>query len=91
MIWAYWHVGKEIMDDEQKGKKRANYGESLIQKLSLRLSKKFGKGFTISNIWNMRQFYTEYPKLYAVRRELSWTHYRLLMRVEDKKARGFYE
>ncbi len=101
MVHAYWLIGKEIVEEEQKGKKRAEYGEALINDLSSRLGAEFGKGFTAANIWNMRQFYLTYPKLYAVRREsekshavrdaLTWTHYRLLMRVENSQARSFYE
>lgn len=91
MVQAYWLIGKEIVEEEQKGKKRAEYGKALINDLSTRLTVEFGKGFTIANIWNMRQFYLTYPKLYAVRRELTWTHYRLLMRVENTQARSFYE
>ena len=69
MVHAYWLIGKEIVEEEQKGKKRAEYGEALINDLSSRLGAEFGKGFTAANIWNMRQFYLTYPKLYAVRRE----------------------
>lgn len=81
MVRAYWFIGKEIVEEEQKGKERAGYGEKIIDDLSIKLTKEFGKGFTPSNIWNMRQFHLTYPKLYALRRELTWTHYRLLMRV----------
>jgi hypothetical protein len=91
MVVAYWHVGREIVEEDQKGESRADYGSKLLASLSIRLSKRFGKGFDPSNLWNMRQFYQEYPILDAVRRELSWTHYRLLMRVEKSQARSFYE
>jgi hypothetical protein len=102
MVRAYWLIGKEIVEEEQKGKRRAEYGISLVKELSLRLTAEFGKGFTETNLKYMRQFYLTYPKLYALRREsekshalrdesakryalrheLTWTHYRLLCRVE---------
>lgn len=91
MVQAYWLIGKEIVEEEQKGERRAGYGERLLENLSRHLTSEFGSGFTIANIKNMRQFYMTYPKRYAVRSELTWTHYRLLMRVEDKQARSFYE
>lgn len=91
MVVAYWHIGREIIEEEQKGKVRAAYGKKLLETLSKHLTDEFGKGFDISNLWNMRQFYQTYPILDAVCRELSWTHYRILMRVEKPEARSFYE
>lgn len=91
MVVAYWHIGREIVEEEQKGRVRAKYGHKLLETLSRRLANDFGKGFDASNLWNMRQFYRIYPILDAVRRELSWTHYRILMRVENPQARSFYE
>lgn len=100
---TYWEVGRLIVHEEQQGKERAGYGEYLIVNLSKDLTKKFGRGFDVANIWNMRQFYLTYPKLYALRREslkskdytlhsqLTWTHFRILMRIEDELARQFYE
>jgi hypothetical protein len=82
MVEAYWHIGRRILQEEQNGKERAEYGSFLIKELSRQLSGEFGKGFTIANIWNFRQFYMAFPeeqKLYALRRELTWTHYRLIM------------
>ena len=90
MVQAYWKIGREIVEEEQRGKSRADYGKHFIEEISNRLTKEYGKGFDQSNIWNMRQFYQTYPILDAVRRELSWTHYRLLMRVEKENAREFY-
>lgn len=97
MVEAYWNVGRMIVEEEQRGKERAEYGAALIKNLSSRLSEEFGKGFTESNLWNFRQFYLAFPgqgsrspKLYALRRELTWTHYRLLMRVEKPTARDWY-
>lgn len=91
MVNAYWLIGKEIVENEQKGKKRAGYGQKLLNSLSQYLTRHFGTGYSVANIKNMRQFYLIYPKRYAVRSELTWTHYRLLMRVENEKARSFYE
>ena len=91
MITAYWEVGRVLVEEEQQGKTRADYGKHLVATLSERLSGEFGKGFDRSNLWNMRAFYLAFPILDAVRRELSWTHYRLLLRVTDPQARAFYE
>lgn len=61
-----------------------------MQELSKQMTKDFGKGFTVANLKNMRQFYLTFPNGYALRSELSWTHYRSLMRIENEKARNFY-
>lgn len=89
MVEAYWNIGKSIVE-QQDGEERAEYGASLIAELSKQMTADFGKGFTAANLKNMRQFYLTFPKSYALRSELSWTHYRLLMRVENKNAREFY-
>ncbi len=86
MITAYWEIGKVIVEKEQEGKDRGQYGENLIKNLSARLSKEFGKGFDRSNLYHMRNFYLTCPNVDAVRRELSWTHYRLLLQVEKPEA-----
>jgi predicted nuclease of restriction endonuclease-like (RecB) superfamily len=91
MVAAYWEVGKVIVEEEQQGSDRADYGKRLIQGLSQRLSAEFGRGFDPSNLWNMRAFYLAFPKLDALRRELTWTHYRLLLRLEKAEACAFYE
>jgi predicted nuclease of restriction endonuclease-like (RecB) superfamily len=97
MVEAYWHVGRMIVEEEQQGRERAEYGAALIRNLSIRLTKDFGKGFTEGNLWNFRQFFLVFPtqgtengKLDALRRELTWTHYRHLMRVESPAARAWY-
>lgn len=89
MVIAYWNIGKSIVD-KQGGEDRAVYGKQLIKELSERLTKDFGKGFTRSNLQYMRQFYLTFPNCHALRGELSWTHYRMLMRVQDETARNFY-
>ncbi|MCX7428965.1 MAG: PDDEXK nuclease domain-containing protein [Planctomycetia bacterium] len=91
MVAAYWEIGRIIVEQEQEGQQRAEYGKGLLVELSLRLTADFGRGFDRSNLWHMRSFYLSYPILDAVRRELSWTHYRLLLRVEKPEARAFYE
>lgn len=91
MVTAYWHIGKEIVNEEQKGKHRAHYGESVLLKLSKRLTAEFGPGFEETNLRKIRQFYLTYPIQDALRLELSWTHYRILMRIDNPDARSFYE
>ena len=78
------------MEEEQIGKTRAEYGKHLLKNLAARLTVDFGKSFDESNLRNMRKFYLIFPKRDALRPELSWTHYRLLMRIENDDAREFY-
>ncbi|HXC04642.1 MAG TPA: PDDEXK nuclease domain-containing protein [Bacteroidia bacterium] len=90
MVQSYWEIGRIIFEEEQLGKQRANYGSFLIRELSLRLTRQYGKGYNSSNLWYMRQFYNKFRKLHALRGELSWTHYRFLLKVENQPARNFY-
>jgi predicted nuclease of restriction endonuclease-like (RecB) superfamily len=93
MVEAYWNIGKRIVEEEQQGKARAGYGEEILQTLSKALTEEFGKGFSYANLRNFRQFYLVFPEeqiCYAVRSKLTWTHYRLIMRVENPKARQYY-
>ena len=144
MVEAYWNIGRVIVEEEQKGKKRADYGRFLIKELSERLTKDFGKGFDEKNLWYMVKFYNAFPIVNALRSdsdefqiqetlrhtskkkkstishapsdeskdpgipilhsvrgefielknflraELSWTHYRLLLKLEKEEARYFY-
>jgi predicted nuclease of restriction endonuclease-like (RecB) superfamily len=90
MLRAYWNIGKEIVEEEQKGKDRAAYGSALIKELSIKLTQKYGKGFTETNLRYMRQFYQTFEKHHALRDELSWTHIRILLKVEKENARDFY-
>lgn len=90
MVITYWNVGKLIVEDEQQGMYRAEYGKNILKQLSEKLTTEFGKGFDITNLRKMRQFYRFYPKQDAVSLELSWTHYRHLLKVENQQARDWY-
>lgn len=90
MVRAYWHVGKIIIEGEQQGKQRAKYGAFLIEELSKRLMVEYGQGFNKTNLWYMRQFYLSFQNLHALRGELTWTHYRLLLKIEKPETREFY-
>jgi predicted nuclease of restriction endonuclease-like (RecB) superfamily len=117
MVEAYWQIGRMIIEEEQHGKRRAGYGEALMRSLSERLTRDFGRGFNVSNLWAFKQFYAAFPILRTLcgessgirpmernarnakpapstlgplRRELTWSHYRLLIRVEKPEAREWY-
>ena len=89
MVETYWRIGEKIVE-EQGGVERAKYGDGLIAGLSKKLTTEFGNGFTKRNLHAMRQFYIQFPIVHAVRAQLSWTHYRSLIRVENPKAREVY-
>jgi predicted nuclease of restriction endonuclease-like (RecB) superfamily len=89
MVESYWKIGEKIVE-EQGGAERAKYGDGLIASLSEKLTAEFGNGYTVRNLRAMRQFYLQFPIRHAVRAELSWTHYRSLIRVENPKAREAY-
>ena len=100
MVSAYWLIGKDIVEEEQRGESRAEYGSFLLHEVSVRLTKEFGKGFGRSTLVDIRQFYLTYQKVHAVRGQsctqefnptLSWVHYRALMRESRPEARAFYE
>lgn len=90
MVVTYWEIGRRIVEEEQNGSDRAEYGKYLIENLAKELTADFGKGFSVPNLRNFRQFYLVFPIRHALRSELSWTHYRQLMRVENEEARNFY-
>jgi len=90
MVEAYWNIGQQIVEDEQRGKNRAEYGSYLIKELSSRLTKDFGKGFTTTNLKMMRQFYQAFPNSHTLCDQLSWSHYRLIMRINNPQARLWY-
>ena len=90
MVHTYWNIGRIIVFNEQNGNERAEYGNYLIKELSIKLTAEFGKGFDERNLWYIRSFYLAFPILNALRSELSWTHYRRLLRIENSTAREFY-
>ena len=117
LVHAYWAIGREIVLDLQEGEARAAYGKQVLQRLSLQLTKRFGKGFSVLNLQLFRQFYLAYSETdqiyytacnklkitperekgprtqsgFQFHPKLSWSHYRILMRVEKPEARAFYE
>lgn len=90
MVNAYWEIGKRIVEEEQQGNTRANYGKGLLKGLAKELKEEFGKGFDERELRRIRQFYLTFPIRDTLRPELSWSHYRLLIRVGNEKARQFY-
>lgn len=93
MVEAYWLIGQRIIEEEQLGQHKAQYGARLIEDLSTALTADFGKGFSYANLYNCRQFYLTFPDraiLYTVCRNLSWSHLRLIMRVDSPQAIEYY-
>ena len=90
MVQTYWHIGRLIVEEEQNGNNRAEYGKQQLLILSEELTKDFGKGFDARNLRNMRQFYRCFSKWQTVSTELSWSHYVRLMRVENTTAKEWY-
>ncbi len=93
MVEAYWNIGKRIVEEEQQGKERADYGEYLIKNLSIALNAEFSKGFSVANLKNFRQFYLTFsndPKGYTLCSQISWSHIRVIMRLDDQKTRKYY-
>lgn len=97
MVITYYEIGKTIIEDEQKGKERAEYSKETIKNLSKELTKEFGKGFSVRNLEQIRKFYFTYQKTQSVIAEskntfnLSWTQYLRLMRIDNESERNFYE
>lgn len=90
MVQAYWNIGRIIVEHEQTGSFRAEYGKGILRGLSERLSEEFGKGFDVRNLQQMKKFYVLFPNTNALRSQLTWTHYRALLRVENDAARNWY-
>lgn len=91
MVEAYWLTGRRIVEEEQGGKERADYGKQILKELSAELTKEFGKGFSVGSLYYYRQFYTTFPEIFATPwRILSWSHYKRLMQVSDSEARDWY-
>ena len=95
MVYTYYEIGRMIVDDEQQGEERAKYGKAVLKELSIRLTNKFGKGFSVDNLENMRRFYLIYSNSETLSRNLaftlSWSHYLKLMRIDNPEERRFYE
>ncbi len=91
LLHAYWNIGRIIVEHEQKGSDKAEYGLKQLQNISKELSKTIGKGFSVTNLKAMRRFYLDNQKSQAVPDQLTWTHYCELMSVSDINARKFYE
>lgn len=83
MVEAYWEIGKSIVE-KQGGNATAEYGTNLLKELSKQMTADFGKGFTVTNLSYMRQFYLTFPNHHALRDKLSWTHYRMIKVKKDK-------
>ncbi|WP_394353284.1 DUF1016 N-terminal domain-containing protein [Chitinophaga fulva] len=90
LLMAYALIGKRIVEEEQNGKEKADYGTFLIKELAKHLTEEFGKGFDERELRRMRQFFLTFPIRDAPRPELSWTHYRIPLRVESPIARDYY-
>jgi DUF1016 N-terminal domain len=88
-LQTYWNIGKLIVEEEQKGSPKADYGKSTLKNLAQQLTLEFGKGFDYTNLTNMRKFYMSFPIIDTLRQELSWSHYRLLSRL-DTSEKDYY-
>lgn len=91
MLLAYWNVGRIIVENEQNGNIKAEYGKQVMKELSKELKKTLGSGFSISNLFNMRKLYITYPKFQTLSGKLSWSHYCELLSIENNDERSFYE
>lgn len=91
LLSTYWNIGKIIVKHEQENRERAEYGKQTLKQLSKDLTKEFGKGFSVSNLYNMRLFYSQYQKFQTVSGKLSWSHYCELLSISDDDKRSFYE
>lgn len=93
MVEAYWLIGKRIVEEEQNGKERADYGKEIIKNISDEMTREFGKGFSKRTIWEIRQFYTTFPDFSIVRTlsaQLSWSHFQRIAKVQNEQARIYY-
>ena len=93
MVEAYWEIGRRIVEEEQNGKERAEYGKEILQNLSKVLTEEFGKGYSYRTLREIRQFYlmfSDFEKWRTVSAKLTWSHFQKVLRVSDEKARIFY-
>lgn len=92
MVEAYWQMGKRIVEQEQQGKGRADYGARLLKTLSQELTAEFGKGFSVPSLYNYRLFYLTFPEIFSTPwRILTWSHYKRLLTVQNAEARAWYQ
>ena len=91
IVATYWNIGERLVREEQQGAERAGYGEEVLERIGRILAAEHGRGFSYRSLANMRQFYLAYPNVSALRTELTWTHYRSLMRLDSAERRAFYE
>jgi predicted nuclease of restriction endonuclease-like (RecB) superfamily len=89
-VLMYWHIGRKILEEEQEGKERADYGKYLIKTLSAELQPQYGSGFSVRQLERYRQFYRTFPIASALRSQFSWTHYKLLISIDNQDKREFY-
>ncbi|MBD5286371.1 MAG: DUF1016 domain-containing protein [Bacteroides sp.] len=90
-VQMYWHIGRRIVEEEQGGKARAEYGKGLIKNLAKEIEPVYGSGFGVRQLEQARQFYIEYPIANALRSQFNWTQYRTLIQITDKDKREYYE
>lgn len=91
LVKANWQIGKHIVEFEQKGNEKAEYGSELLSRLSSDLKMKHGKGFSKSSVYLSREFYIQYPIFQTLSGKLNWSHYTLLLSISDNASRRFYE
>jgi hypothetical protein len=89
-VLMYWQIGKVIFEEEQQGKDRAGYGDFLIKSLANTLEPQYGTGFSYRQLNLFRQFFRTFPIVNALRSQFSWTHYRMLIRIDNEDKREFY-
>jgi len=90
LVKTYWEIGRRIVEYEQEGKEKAEYGSGLLERLSIDLTARYGRGFSAYSLRKMRLFYLAFSKWATVSPNLSWSHYRLILRLEEELARQFY-
>lgn len=90
-VQMYWEIGRRIVEEEQGGNARAEYASKLLQNLAHELEPEYGSGFKKRQLERARQFYIEYPIASALRSQFNWTQYRILIQIDDKDKREYYE
>jgi len=90
LVKTYWQIGRHIVEFEQDGKQKAAYGSELLSNLSKDLSLEYGKGFSKSNLFQIRQFYLAYPKIQTLSGQLTWSHYIEILKADNELEKGFY-